>query len=157
MAVRDKTQSNNHHESIPSELSDISDMEPPVIPVADGSWFASTETRRLDLGGGRWIEIKAELTYREQEQLRSAGIRGRESDEGKPDYYIDLGEFDLAKLKMWLVDWNATDRDGTRIPCTSAAVDELKPPVAQAMLEAINAYQETLETRKNPPGTGMRS
>lgn len=142
----------------------LNGSSPPVLPettppVEDGSWFASLDTIRLDLGGGRWIEIKDELTYREQASLTGAGIKARENprDPGHPDYYIDTGEFDLAKIKVWVVDWNARDRQGHAIPYEPDAVDDLKPAQAREILDAIATHQDALEARKNPPGTVTRS
>lgn len=144
----------------PNHLDPQAEIPPePTTPSEDVSWFASVDTRTLQLGGDRWVEIKAELTYREQQALLSAGIHAREdgAGSGKAFYDIDQGEYDLAKLKMWLVDWNATDRQGDPIPCTAAAVDELKPRAAKVILDAIAAYQDTLDARKNPFSPEMRS
>jgi hypothetical protein len=124
------------------------------------SWFASLETRKLDLGGGRWIEIKEELTYREQASLVSAGIKARPNPRdpnGAPEYFVDNGEFDLAKIKTWVVGWNATDSQGTPIPFMADAVDDLDPRIAGAILDAIAEHQKALDARKNPPGTATRS
>ena len=114
---------------------------------------------RIDLGDGRWIEIKDELTYREQGALTGAGIKARENpaDPRRPDYYIDTGEFDLAKIKTWVVAWNAQDRQGRPIAYDPAAVDDLKPAQAREILDAIMRHQEALEARKNPSGPATRS
>ena len=129
------------------------------VPVADPGWFASLDTRRIDLGGGRWIEIKDELTYREESSLTSAGIKARPSADNptQQDFYIDTGEYDLAKIKVWVVDWNAKDRQGYAITYDPSAVDDLRPAQAREILDAIAVHQKALEARKNSSGTGTRS
>lgn len=119
-------------------------------PPEDESWFASTETRRLPLGVGRWVEIKDELTYREAGMVRGVGIHRRENTDGHgdQDYYINTAEFGLAKIKMWLVDWNARDRNGP-IPCTAANIEALTEKQAEEILDAIRAHEAVLENRPN--------
>lgn len=158
---RDKTPAQQTEEY----LNGLSPSAPPETtapngePAVDPGWFASLDTRRIDLGGGRWIEIHDELTYREQSSLVSAGVKARPNprDPNHPDYYIDNGEFDLAKIKTWVVDWNARDRAGNPIPFIPEAVDDLEVALARAILDAIEKHQAALEARKNPSSPATRS
>ncbi len=154
MAVDEKIHRNSKVLAL-SESPEPSETPPEPAPIgtpAGGeSWFASNETVTLQLGGGRWIEIKEELTYLETGKLKSAGVTY--ANNAMDVREVDLGVWGLFKIKLWIVDWNAKDHNGKAMPCTAAAIDDLRSDQAEEILDAIRAHEAALAARKNPLST----
>ena len=113
------------------------------------TWFVQPDTVRLDLPGGEWVEVKAELSWGEQQQMISAGIgfEGdvREMQSGGGKMAIHWVEFQVENLLVWIVDWSAKDANGKAVPVTKQAIMNLHPAMAEALDAAITAHKEALE------------
>lgn len=124
-------------------------------PPEDESWLASDGTLRVELSRGRWIRIKDELTYWEDRKLLSAGIErgfnGQVLDQ-------DLGVYGLAKIRMWVVDWNARGRNGEPLDLNEPeSFQDLSESQGEEILDAIRAHEAVLAERKNQRRTATKS
>lgn len=129
------------------------------------SWFvAADETVRLplDLPGEHWIEVKAELSYAETQNLQSAlmnrftvsgqtanGKPGKEPAEGA--LAIDAKRYAVARIRAWVVDWSAVGPGGKRIEITNSAIENLRPAIAAAIDRALDQHVEAIEMGKATP------
>lgn len=117
------------------------------------AWFASPDTVRLDLPGGQWIEIKRELTVKEERQVIGAFVRATQRDPETGEAVTHVNTEGLgAKVKAFLVDWSLRDAQDKPVKCTPQAVDALTPAAFALIDAAIDAYLEQRDSEKNAPG-----
>lgn len=112
--------------------------------------------RELD-ADGNWIELKERLTYEEFNRMASSGLIGVK---GQPDVdgmaptrsvEIDMAQFNIAKILMWVVDWGGpgfTSEDDRPVGYTPSAVRALDPTVGDLIISAIDAHQVEMASGK---------
>jgi hypothetical protein len=117
------------------------------------SWFASPDTVRLDLPGGHWIEVKRELTVREERAVVGAFIRATQKDAEGGEVLTHVNPEGLgARVKAYLVDWSLRDAQDKPVKCTPAAIDALRADKFALIDAALDAYLTTRDAEKNVPG-----
>lgn len=138
------------------------------------SWFEErAETRRLDLGDGKWIDVAKYLTGEERLIIQSAGLRGvkREKDphaealnddENKDDkesvIQIDAVRQKFARMQVYIKGWSATKSDGTPMPCNLSSFRRLSEPALEAIDKALDKHVEEMrEGKAVAPPTGAAS
>ena len=119
------------------------------------AWFVRPETVRLDLPDGEWVEVKAELSWGEQQKMIGAGI-GFDGDlgslqSGTGKMSLQWVEFQVENLLLWIVDWSATDAQGKPVPVSKQALLNLHPKMTRMLEDAIGEHKAKLE--KNLPAT----
>lgn len=108
--------------------------------------FVSTETVRLDLSEGDWVDVKERLSYAEQLALSNASIVGTQVGGG---FQVDMGRYRIKRLEMYLTDWNFTDAEGKSVPLTSAAIRHLDSETAEEILAALDAQEAQRDADPN--------
>jgi hypothetical protein len=126
--------------------------------------FVVPDTTTIQLSGGDWIEIKNELTYGEQEDLNSAGLRSmRRPEDGEAEITLQWNQFNTAKIAMWLADWSFRDEKDRPVQINRENIRNLTNETAQEILAAIEEHQANIEAKKGGTptsltlGSGMRS
>ena len=120
--------------------------------------FVSTDTVRLDLSEGDWIEIKKELSVAERKRLEGSPMSGAHQDKENPDpnaveMTMAWDRFFLLKLRLYIVDWSLVDGSGKRVKLSPEAISNLTDEDAEEVMAAINKHEEGLaEERKNRTG-----
>ena len=94
-------------------------------------WFVRPEVVRLDLGGGQWIDVKRELTVKEEDAAVLAAAVGQ--TEGGITF--DAGAWRRTRVASFLTAWSL-DADVSR-----AAVDALTAEGFKAIQSAIQAHE----------------
>lgn len=107
--------------------------------------FASTETVRLDLSEGDWIEVKDELSYGERQVLMSVGVKRTGITEETRAVEIDWSVINVADMAMWIVDWSFTDDAGARVPVSEDSIRALSLEAATEVNEALKAHKARAE------------
>lgn len=111
--------------------------------------FVEPKTVRLELSDGDWVEVKARLTYGEEQRLASAGltsVKGARVQDATVG--IDLERYNLAKLEVWLVDWSFRDARDKPAKLTRSAIAALDPDTAEEIMAALDAHIERLDDEK---------
>jgi hypothetical protein len=116
--------------------------------------FVSRETTRLGLPDGHWIEVKAQLSYREQSQL-NARMYGRVTQEalaaGGEGLGVDLESMAIEFLAIWLVDWSFRDEHDKPVALSRDAIGALDPDWADKVQAAIGQHVQALSLGKATP------
>lgn len=120
-------------------------------------WFAGTDVKRYDLKAkGQWVEIKEELGYGEQKKLESGGLAGMsgltEGDSSGSRIDLDMANYEIQRLFIWITDWSATDNKDKSVEITRAAIEALSSAQADELNDIISAHIEAREDPKNQEG-----
>lgn len=117
------------------------------------AWFVVPSVARYDLDGGQWVEIKEELSYGEQKRMENGGLAGMsglvEGDSSGSRIDLDMANYEMERLLIWIVDWSATDAKGKSVEITRSAIEALDPDIAEELTDIISAHIEAREDSKN--------
>lgn len=116
--------------------------------------FVTSETVRLDLSDGDWIEVKRRLRYGEQQALAFAAMTGRKPGD---EVTMDMARFNVARLNTWLVDWSFRGADDKPVPFSPAAVDALDAATAEEIHAALDRHMEEQDEGKTQTATSNGS
>ena len=112
--------------------------------------FVQPRVVRLALSEGDWIDVRAELTAGEERDMYAAL---RKSLNGTTATVADFSLLNRGRLVAYLLAWSLTDADGTPVPVSEGALDQLTGhdfADMTAVLDAhIEALREARETEKN--------
>ena len=118
--------------------------------------FVSTEVVRLELSDDDWIEVKKELSYREEQRLASAGLSkvavstiNPQTDE--VEVGMDMEAHNICRLSLWIVDWSFCGENDKRMDVSPDAIGMLSPSTVREIDRALTAHIEAGETEKNAP------
>jgi hypothetical protein len=118
--------------------------------------FIQPGTTRLDLSEGDWIEVKTELDYGEQQQLRIASMQplALERDMSLENLQIQLNPFLLRQklIELYLTDWSFRDEEDRPVPLSRTTLLSLDPETVDEMEAAINAHAAAVKAAKNGHG-----
>ncbi len=118
--------------------------------------FITPATARLDLSDGDWIEVKVELDYGEQQQLRIASMQplAIERDMSLENMQIQLNPFLLRQklIELYLTDWSFRDGEDRPVPLNRTTLLSLDPETVDEMEAAINAHAAAVTAAKNGHG-----
>jgi hypothetical protein len=107
---------------------------------------------RLTLPGGHWIDVKVELTYGEERKMYGQ-MRTQLAPGEMP--VLDPTLIGLARMGAYIVGWSVADANGRPVPVSVSAFDDLKPRMAKAIRDALEAHEEAVtaaqEAEKNDP------
>jgi hypothetical protein len=116
--------------------------------------FVSRETVRRDLSDDDWIEIKAALSYGEEQNLNASAFRAlRDGEDGQGEVTIDWAARNLNKIEAWVVEWSFRSDQDRPMPVTKGNIKNLDADTAREILETIDAYMVEQERIKKglPP------
>ena len=118
--------------------------------------FVTLETVRLDLSDDDWIEVKKQLSYREEQQLAGAGLSKVAVSTINPDAEevevgMDMAAHNICRLSLWIVDWSFCGENDKRIGISADAIGMLAPSTVREIDRALTAHIEAGETEKNAP------
>jgi hypothetical protein len=116
-----------------------------------------TETVRVPLSEGDWIDIKRVLTVGEERDIIARSVR-----EVRPDgsYKLDDQTFSFTAAAIYILGWSLLGLDGQPIPWPATKpldkrVDVLRALDADTLKEiedALASHRERQEAEKNAPG-----
>lgn len=136
--------------------------------MAKSAFIDPTATLRKEFMIGEdtyWVDIKAELSFGEEQALAGALMGALNSKQfqgkGKADsadiaLSMEFRKAALEKIALWAVGWSLTNAKGAEVAITREAIASLRPPVAEAINEIIDAQAEANEAMGKPP-TGQES
>ena len=118
--------------------------------------FVSTEVVRLELSDDDWIEVKKELSYREEQQLAGAGLTKVAVSTINPEpeeveVGMDMAAHHICRLSLWIVDWSFCGENDKRMNVSPDAIGMLSPSTVREIDRALTAHIEAGETEKNAP------
>lgn len=113
----------------------------------------SIEVVRLPLSDEDWIEVKNELSYGEEQRLASAGLGKVAVSTLTPETEtaevgLDLENYNIRRLSMWLVDWSFCDENDKRVDLSPDAIGALDPATVTEIDDALTAHIEAVEAGK---------
>ena len=118
--------------------------------------FVEPKTRRIDIGDGDWIEVRAQLSAGEAKEMRTAGFTHMqqgddaaiEAGDGQVKIGVNWKRMSLAKLRAYLVDWNAKDGQQRPVPYSTEALAQLDEADFDRIEAAVNAHIVELNDAK---------
>lgn len=115
--------------------------------------FVAPESVRLELSEGDWIEVKARLTYGEQQRVTNAAlgkVSGKLSSGITDEVTLDLAHYAVERMLVWLVDWSFIDPRGKVAPINRDTITALDPETVSEIERALDAHIEAqAEAAKN--------
>ena len=98
-----------------------------------------------------WIEIKPELSFGEEQTLAGILYSGRHA--GQPEHKktpdvvmsMELKKAAVEKVFTWVTAWSCVNAAGKSVQITREAIGNLKPSVAEAINDLIDAQMEANE------------
>ena len=112
--------------------------------------FASTESVRLPLSDGDWIEIKEELSAKDARESFGQVVREYDKD-GMP--VLDPEKVGFPRVMAYLLDWSFTDADGKPVAVSAAAVNALTYDDYNEIQKAITAHETAREAARSKNAT----
>lgn len=90
------------------------------------SEFVEPKVVRIPLSGdGRWVDVKRELTSGEHdEMMASICLEGKETPDGRP--FQNFRKTQSYQIIAYVVGWSFTNSDGSPVPVSPAAIENLK-------------------------------
>jgi hypothetical protein len=129
-----------------------------------GFLSAYSSTRKIDVGGGYWVEIKECLTIVEKQRAEKALSSGPVFDaSGRGSAQMDMPAFHTEMVVASVTGWNLDEDDGTvwaltPEPVKRKNISRLPAPVFDRIFEAVNELngpQPAKERAQFPePGLG---
>lgn len=122
------------------------------------SWFVRPDTTILHLTGGKTLTVRRRLTMGEQRRAFARMTTTSEAGELK----INRLEVSIAQAAAYLVDWNATDAGGDKVPIRGLSPDELitvldnlRPEVFEEIKTAIEAHEAAMVREREAEKNGQ--
>jgi hypothetical protein len=110
------------------------------------SFVNPTETRRYDLSGGDWIEVRDRITYGAKQRLQSSSLKSMsDSAGGGTKIDIDFGVYKIERMAAYIVGWSARKPDGSPVKPDRDAFAALSEEAADEIDAALDVH---IEARK---------
>ena len=107
--------------------------------------FVQPKIVRLPLTEGEWVDVKRELSYGEQTDMYAA-MRKQFGAGTVP--VLDLTLIGRARMGAYLLAWSLVDAEGTPVPVSPAAINNLDADTAREIAAALEAHDEALAEEK---------
>jgi hypothetical protein len=107
--------------------------------------FVQPKVVRLPLTDGESVDVKRELSYGEQTAM-FARMRTQFSAGAVPQ--LDTTQIGRARMGAYLVGWSFVDAEGTPVPVSPAAIDNLDIDTARELGAALEAHEEAIAEEK---------
>ena len=106
------------------------------------SFVNPAETRRLDLSGGDWIEVRDRLPFGSGERLRAGSLKSMSGGAGETKFDMDLSTYNLDRMVAYIVGWSARRPDGSPAKAERDSFAALTEETAQEIRNALDAHIE---------------
>jgi hypothetical protein len=117
--------------------------------------FVQPKIVRLPLTEGQWIDVKRELSYGEQTDM-FASMRKQFGAGTVP--VLDTTLIGRARMAAYLLAWSFVDAEGTPVPVSPAAINNLDGETAREIAAALEAHDETIaEEKKRLTGSALET
>jgi len=107
--------------------------------------FVQPKIVRLPLSEGQWIDVKRELSYGEQTDM-FASMRKQFGAGTVP--VLDATQIGRARMGTYLLAWSFVDAEGTPVPVSLPAINNLDTETAREITAALEAHEEAIEQEK---------
>lgn len=103
--------------------------------------FVQPKIVRLPLTDGQWIDVKRELSYGEQTDM-FASMRKQFGAGTVP--VLDATQIGRARMGAYLLAWSLVDAEGTPVPVSPAAINNLDVETAREITDALETHDEAI-------------
>ena len=102
-------------------------------------YFITDEVVKVDFPDGQWVEVKRELSQRDQDCImdRMAKVK---AGENKNEMEFSLGR--MALLERVITNWSFVDDAGVRVPITPDNISNLKLKYRTLILTRVDALNK---------------
>lgn len=120
--------------------------------------FADDEPLRITLNDKpeMWVDLRRELNIAVEDAFNAKMFNAKFDRQKAISGKLDASDFDLdidlgramstaAKLEMWIVDWQLTDKAGNDVECNAAAIGKLSKATVRILLDHIAALEGAAE------------
>jgi hypothetical protein len=107
--------------------------------------FVQPRTVRLPLSDGDWMDVKGELSAGEERDMYATLRRQLQGDKAT---VADYSLLNRGRLLAYLLAWSLTDADGTPVPVSAGALDQMTGPDFVEMAAALDAHIDALITAR---------
>ena len=99
-----------------------------------GEFFSDSEKFRIDFPDGQWVDVKEELSQKDQDYIMSQMAKTEGEGTGlRPD--IQLGQLPL--LERSVIAWSFTE-DGQAVPINRDTISKLRVKYRSKVLQEVN-------------------
>lgn len=116
------------------------------------SFVNPSDTRRLDVGDGDWLEVRNRITYGAAERLRAVSLKSMATDAGQTKIELDMSTYNIERMAAYIIDWSARKPDGGKLPPTRDSFAALEEPAAEAVNAALDRHIERLTSEREQSG-----
>ena len=106
------------------------------------SRFQRTNSVRLALTEGDWIEVRERLSGFETRKMAGAAFTSMNAN---GDIAVDFPALGLARTKKYLTDWNFVDDNDKRIPLSESAIAALDEEALKEIEAALDVHCSAME------------
>jgi hypothetical protein len=125
--------------------------------------FASSKTVRIDIPKhGEWIDIKAQLSIAERNEITKRGVRhagiGDDAKDQKAitSVGLDIPGAKVEKVVQYLVDWSMKDEGGTLVILRGKTEGERRDLVKALDEDTFAAIEEAIDGHEKAQGEARR-
>lgn len=107
--------------------------------------FVQPKIVRLVLTDSQWIDVKRELSYGEQIEMFAA-MRKQYGPGTVP--VLDTTAVGRARMGAYLLGWSFVDAEGTPVPVSPAAINNLDLETVREIATALEVHDEAIAEEK---------
>jgi hypothetical protein len=112
----------------------------------------ASETVRLALSDGEWIQVKRELNAGEQQHLEAGYVKDMKMGE-RPT--LDYERVGMTRLLEYVTGWSLCGFDGTPEPFEESALKALDMDTYLEIVEAVRAHELDISARREARKNGQ--
>ena len=120
--------------------------------------FVQPEITRLPLSGGDWIDVKKQLNAGEQRRVFGRLVKAMHFNEKTEINPEQLGR---SKLAEYIIGWSFVDANGSPVPFSEAAIDNLETDTYRELVTAVDEHEARIDeeraAEKNARGDAIKS
>lgn len=107
--------------------------------------FQRTNTDRLALSNGDWIDVRHRLSGAERRKMSASAFSTMKSTGAAPEIGVDFAVLGLSRTKAYVIDWSFVDENDKRVPVSDAAIDALDEETLDEIEKALDAHCERVD------------
>lgn len=115
---------------------------------------ASVEVDRVDISDGDWIELKRELSARDERWIADQSRPTFWQENGEGRVTANLYQQRVATVVAYLTDWSCCGADGKRLPVGEEGVLALSGSDLEEIHKAVTDHADRVEKEKNAKKAG---
>jgi len=113
-------------------------------------FITETDLFRITFEDGQWVDIKKQLSQRDQDQILNTMAKAKTKSE-TPDIEINLGK--MALLEVSVKAWSFTEDDGRAIPVNPDNLSNLRIEYRAKVLSEIDRVNKEAQVFLPPSKT----